>query len=179
MSAPLALDRLGRCADLLQPIVTCEAPGMVVADGLASFIARSSTESSASFTARLGLVPTQSWEIGDAVGNGRSGRTHVDAGWVLDAELPGEAEPLDAALASLLRQFDGREAALDELRRTFQMHVRCYGSSDSEQGGFWLSAGVIRQLGRLGVEFFCTVYLENSDSPATAGVADGPAPPVL
>lgn len=125
-----------------------------------AFVARSATRTAAWFGERIGLAPTSSWEVGDLVGNGATGRRHAAAGWELDRELADDQEPLNAALLALLGAFDGREDQLGELRESFELELWCYVSADSTQGGFWLSSEVTTRLGRLGLPFFCTVYLD-------------------
>jgi len=56
-------------------------------------------------------------------------------------------------------EFDGREDVLDGLREDHDLRVQCHGSSASSQGGFWPAPEVLQRLGRLGVDFTCTVYL--------------------
>jgi hypothetical protein len=53
---------------------------MVLATGRASFVMLSGTETAASLTERLGLVPTRSWEVGQVDGRGKSGHRHDNAG---------------------------------------------------------------------------------------------------
>lgn len=138
---------------------------MAVAGGTVWFHAYSSTKTASYFSERIGIRPTQLVEIGDPIGNGRSGRRHQEAIWTLERECSDNArEPLDEALLPLLSQFDGREDVLDELRSDFELRVQCYGSSNSVQGGFWLGVPVLQRLGRLGVDFICTVYLDGPDS---------------
>lgn len=135
---------------------------MVVEDAHASFEALSTERTAASFTEQVGLQPTTAREIGEPRGECGRGKPSEVAVWSFTCDGTG-IEPLDDALLSLLNEFDGREGLLDELRNSFEMRVRCYASSDSEQGGFWLSAEVMRSLGRLGVDFHCTVYLSSDD----------------
>jgi hypothetical protein len=117
----------------------------------------------ASIGALIGSDPTTSWEVGELVGNGRSGRRHENAGWVLDVFDDTSPEPLDGAVRSLVDALEGRKGGLDAIRANCTLRVRCYGSSDSGQGGFWLSPETVQRLGSLGVEFFCTIYLEQAD----------------
>jgi len=131
-----------------------------VSGGTVSFNATSTTMTAAQFSERIRIERTSAAEIGDLVGDGRSGRRYEFAIWTLERDSADDArEPLDEALLSLLSVFDGRETALDELRGAFELRVQCSGSSDSSQGGFWLSPQVLQRLGRLGVDFICTVYL--------------------
>jgi hypothetical protein len=134
---------------------------MVLVSGQASFVMLSVTETAASLTERLDLVPTQSWEIGQLVGRGVSGRRHDNAGWVIDVEVPDSKEPWDAALLLLTEMLRDREPLLKQLRRDWSVHVRCCGDSDSSQGGFWLSAQATERLGSLGAEFFGSVHFED------------------
>lgn len=137
---------------------------MSVTGGTVSFSAVSSTRTAASFAARIGVPATGLAEIGELRGNGRHGYRHQNAVWWLAQDCPDDAiEPLNDALLQLLAHFDGREDALDELRPHWDLRVQCHGSSDSVQGGFWLDRPVLRQLGKLGVDFICTVYLEEPD----------------
>lgn len=138
---------------------------MAVEEGSVSFEALSTTRTSKWFSDVVGLGPTVSWEIGGPVGDGSSSRHHKNAGWVLRRDfpgvraVPGVVEPLDAAISGLLEQLEGRQRALKKVRKHFVLRVRCYGFSDSDQGGFWLSPHVLGALAVLGVEFHCSVYL--------------------
>jgi hypothetical protein len=132
---------------------------MAVTGGMVSFIAMSTTASSADFRERLGVEPTQSWELGDPARQADRERDH--AAWILDRDLEVERETLDAGLLNLLRAFEGRETDLDDLRAQYDMFVQCYGSSDSTQGGFVLGATVMRRMAALGLDLVCTIYLEN------------------
>ncbi len=133
----------GRCS-------RCDACAVSVSDGTVSFNATSTTMTAAQFSERIRLEATEAAEIGDLVGNGRSGRRYEFAIWTLEQDsTDGAREPLDEALLALLSKFDGREAALDELRGAFELRVQCSGSSDSSQGGFWLSPQVLQRLGQL------------------------------
>ncbi len=129
-----------------------------------SFHATSRTMTATQFSECIGIEPTYIAEIGDLVGNGRFGRRHEFAVWTLERDCNKEArEPLDEALGSLLSMFDGRDTVLEELCAAFELRVQCWGSSDSSQGGFWLSTQVLQQLGRLGADFICTVYLAEDE----------------
>lgn len=137
---------------------------MSVAGGTVSLSAVSTTRTAASFAERIGLPGTTCAEIGDLRGNGRSGFRHQTALWALDLDCPdGAVEPLNEALRQLLAQFDGREDILHELRPHWDLRVQCWGSSNSVQGGFWLDRPVLQGLARLGVDFICTVYLDDPD----------------
>lgn len=63
----------------------------------------------------------------------------------------------------MLTQFDGLDDVLDDLRSDFELRIQCYGSSNSPQGGFWLGVPALQRLGRLGVDFICTVYLDGPE----------------
>lgn len=82
--------------------------------------------------------------------------------WSLTRDYANGPNPLNDALLSLLLEFDGLDEQVNALHEEFEIRVRCWGSSDSEQSGFWLSSEVTRRLGQLGMEFYCTVYLEGS-----------------
>lgn len=81
--------------------------------------------------------------------------------WALIRDYADGPNPLNDALLSLLTEFDGLDEQVNAMHEEFEIRVRCWGSSDSEQGGFWLSPAVTRRLGRLRVEFYCTVYLQS------------------
>lgn len=124
---------------------------MAVVDAYAS-LALSTVRTAASFTEQVAFNrrrPGKSESPGASTGADGLPKTAI---WSLQRDGSG-IEPLDDALLSLLKEFDGREDLLDVLRGSFELRVRCYGSSNSEQGGFWLSGEVMRRLGRLGVEF--------------------------
>lgn len=141
----------------------CDSRPVAVSGGSVYFHATSTTMTAAQFSERIGIEPTHAAEIGDLVGNSRFGRRYEFAIWTLERDLDdGALEPLDDALLSLLSTFDGREAVLDELRTAFDFRVQCWGSSDSPQGGFWLSPQVLQRLGQLGADLICTVYLDEA-----------------
>jgi len=133
---------------------------MAMTEGTVSFHAVSTTRTAAWFGEQLGMRSTRSAEIGELVGNGRYGRRHEFAIWTLERDFDNDsAEPLNDALLALLSEFDGREDVLDGLREDHDLRVQCHGSSASSQGGFWPAPEVLQRLGRLGVDFTCTVYL--------------------
>lgn len=133
---------------------------MSVTDGSVSFNAQSSSHSAASFSERLGLNPTFSREIGDPVGNKSSDRRMTKSQWTLQIDYDAaDGKRLDDALLELLARFDDHLDELDGLRPHFDCWVQFHGSSDSGQGGFWLSPATLGKLGRLGVELLGTVYL--------------------
>jgi len=142
------------------PAVLMEAPCMAVSGGRVSFVARSRTASAAEFTRRLGLQPSQSWELGERSRLSDSDRDH--AAWIVDRDLEVEEQSLDAGLLRLLAIFDGREADLAELSHEYEMSVHCYGASDSTQGGFVMGSQVMRRMGELGLDLLCTIYLEEA-----------------
>jgi len=141
----------------------CHAAVVAVVEGMVAFNV-STSHTAESFSQRVGVQPTTAKEVGDPVGNGRSGRRHTFALWRLEYDYDDDTpNPLNDALLDLLTKFDGREEALDELRDSFELGVQCHGTSNSPQGGFWLSPEVLRRMGRLGVDFMCTVYCDGDE----------------
>lgn len=70
--------------------------------------------------------------------------------WLLDQDCSDDAsEPLNDALLQLLSRFDDAQDVLEELRADYELRVQCHGSSNSEQGGFWLGVPVLQRLSRL------------------------------
>lgn len=140
---------------------------MSVTDGSVSFNAQSRTCTAASFTDRVGLTPTVAREIGDPVGNGRSGRKMTEARWTLQVDYDtADGVQLDQALLDLLSRFDDHLDELDLLRHDFDCWIQFHGSSNSVQGGFSLSPATLGKLGRLGVELLGTVYLTEPPTEA-------------
>jgi hypothetical protein len=134
--------------------------GVSVKDGEASFDADSTTMTAQEFSSRIGVAPPTSAEIGDPVGRGRSGRRHTTASCSWDFSCgDGARAPLDAVLGMLIETLEPALPVLDEMRGIWTDEVGCHGSSNSEQGGFWLGRPVADGLSRLGAAFFCTVYL--------------------
>jgi hypothetical protein len=54
-----------------------------------------------------------------------------------------------------------------------ELMVDCFGSSDSVQGGYWISPESLRGVADLNVELFVTVYLEDGASGPT-GAEEAP-----
>jgi hypothetical protein len=128
---------------------------VAVSTGKASFVAKSKTASAANFGRQIGVPASQTWELGDPARRPGANRDH--AAWILDRDLEVEDQSLDAGLLQLLAVFDGHEADLEALSADYDMHVQCYASSDSAQGGFVFGSTVMHRLGQLGLDLLCTV----------------------
>ena len=80
--------------------------------------------------------------------------------WALIRDYADGPNPLNDAVLSLLSESDDLDQQVNALHEEFEIRVRCWGASDSERGGFWLSSEVTRRLAQLGMEVHCTVYIE-------------------
>lgn len=136
---------------------------MAVGEGQVSFVAISTVATAAAFTEAVGVQPTFTTEVGGPRGNGRSGRRSEVALWTLDREFDGGVNPVDEALVALLSAFDGAEERLDAVRDSYELRVSWWGTSNSEQGGFWFSLPVVQRTARLGAEVHGTVYFDAAD----------------
>ena len=75
--------------------------------------------------------------------------------------------PLEAHLSRLLQLLEPRSAALAALRQKFATEVFCHFASQSDLGGFHLSADTLFRLGRLGLDFDVDEYF-CCDAPPNA-----------
>jgi hypothetical protein len=133
----------------------------VLIDGAALFAAVTTKRSAAWITDQLGIAPTTSWEKGDPHGRAERRRERTNAGWILNFEVEGSQEPFDAALAELISVLGPLGEAIRRISEFCDLKVDCYGSSDSVQGGFWISPDSLRGVADLNVALFVTVYLED------------------
>ncbi|GAB3605860.1 hypothetical protein GCM10027413_12690 [Conyzicola nivalis] len=117
----------------------------------------SETHAAAEVDAVLGLEPTRTAEIGDR--KALSGLPRKYSLWVLEAEAHDGLDPLES-LAEVLR---GKAAALESLRGNYSTEIVYGGFSDSSQGSFVFSAGLMADLGALGCDFLGTTYLEEPE----------------
>jgi hypothetical protein len=124
------------------------------------FVARSTTRPARTFTEIVGVQPAEVNEVGDLASRS-SGRRYDEALWTLESEPAEGGEALNEVCRELLSRFDGRHELVRSLRNEFTMQLRCWGTSDSGQGGFWLSAEVVQGIAALGCEFYCTVYFDD------------------
>jgi hypothetical protein len=134
---------------------------MALVDGLVSFTALSEERSAAWFAEQLGITPSGTWEAGDLAGP--SGRRHPHSGWSLDFRSDNDTEPFDAVLLRLIQVLSPHKDQLLRLHDSFHYRIVCSGSSDSTQGGFWLSPECLAGLGWLGAELLITVSLDDGE----------------
>jgi hypothetical protein len=130
---------------------------VAVVEGNALFAVFSGTRTAAWLADQIGTIPDQAWDVGDLVGNGSSGRRHVDAGLGLYFDESTAENPIDAVLRAMLDRVEPLEG-LNTIRAEVDVRVQCWGTCDSTQGGVWISADVMHRLGKLGAEFLCTIY---------------------
>jgi hypothetical protein len=91
-----------------------------------------------------------------------TGRRPEYATWTLAVDTTEDLEPFDAALTRLLGILQPVKEQLGRIRPFCDFRLVCFGSSDSTQGGFWLSPECLAGLGWLGADVLFTVYLDES-----------------
>jgi hypothetical protein len=140
---------------------------MALVDALVSFTILSDQRTAAWITEQLGIAPTDTLEAGESRRAG--GHRYEHAGWTLDIERQDDSEPFDAALKRLIDILQPHKQQLAAIRPLCHFRLVCSGSSDSTQGGFWLSPECLAGVGWLGAEILFTVYLEDLSEGGRAG----------
>jgi hypothetical protein len=124
-------------------------------------------------TRALEIEPTSSFEIGDLHTNLRYaalGRVRTHSKWDFEEE---ETSATDTdphgmrSLDQLAERFESKAAILADLSERYEIRIWMRGSSDSTQGGFYVSAETMRRLGLLSASFSPSIWLtEEEDEPA-------------
>jgi hypothetical protein len=114
----------------------------------ASFRVVSASLTAADISNRLGLAATRAHEAGERVSSTSGSPVHREAGWFLESGLD-DREPMDRHLVALLDQLEPRVDRLRDLASECRMDLFCGFSSESGQGGFILSPGLLERLARI------------------------------
>lgn len=110
-------------------------------------------------TRRLALTPSDSYDHGSLVGNGSSGRRHVNAGWFLSSEQHVMSSEIEPHLTWLLSSIEPRAVALAELfAEGCSADVDCFWSSVGMSGGPWLAPETMSRLGGLKLPLVVSFY---------------------
>ena len=154
---------------------------MAVTNVMASLVINGTLPGStaAEATRVLGIEPTSSFEIGDLHTNPRYaalGKVRTHSKWDFEEEETSATETDLHGMRSLdqlAERFESKAAILADLSKRYEIRIWMRGSSDSSQGGFYISTETMRRLGLLSASFSPSIWLsEEADERAAA--ADTP-----
>jgi len=112
--------------------------------------------SAAALTARLGIEPTYSHEVGDAFGRGDQQRKQ--AMWSLSTEADVRG-PLAKHLARLLDRIEPKGSVIEDMANEgYEMDWFCFVGIEGGQGGVVLSVDLLRRLAALPIELDLDIY---------------------
>ena len=110
----------------------------------------------------LGVVPTESFEVGDAYA--RDSRRRAHSHWALDSPADPDTASLDEQLRTLLDLVFPLRAQLQALRdEGYRLVWTCYVEECDGDGTVMLSSDLLRDLGALPVDLWVESY---ADTPA-------------
>jgi hypothetical protein len=108
-------------------------------------------------TERLGIAPSDSFEVGDPFGRGTQSRTH--SSWSLDSGGSREGDDLESHLRELLDRVLPLRAPLSDLAAEgYDMDWWCFIGEEDGQGGVTLSDALLRDLAVLPVSLALDIY---------------------
>jgi len=108
-------------------------------------------------TERLGIEPTDSFEIGEPFLRGTKQRGHSH--WSFDSDLPKDDDDLEGHLRQLLNRFLPLREELEVLAaHGYSMDWWCFISEKDGQGGVHLSSELLRDLAALPVSLSFDIY---------------------
>ena len=108
-------------------------------------------------TERLGIEPSESFEVGDPFSRGTRSRTH--SSWSLDSSLSKDGDDLEGHLRELLdRLLPLREPLSDLAAEGYEMSWWCFIGEEDDQGGVTLSDALLRDLAMLPVSLALDIY---------------------
>jgi hypothetical protein len=111
--------------------------------------------SAAALTARLGIEPTYSHEVGDAFGRGEQRR--AQAMWCLSTKADGRGR-LDDHLTRLLDRIEPKRSIIEDLANEgYVMDWFCFVDAEG-QGGVVLGVELLRRLATLPIELDLDIY---------------------
>ena len=127
------------------------------------FTGRHADATAAAVTAALGLQPSYSHESGDPHQSARlaTSGTTKESKWILREERTAGSDEDFHGMRSLDRLAERLEPyaeSIRTLRTDYWVIVDLYASSDTSQGGFFVSQETMRRLGLLEVPFVPSVY---------------------
>jgi hypothetical protein len=108
-------------------------------------------------TERLGITPSDSFEVGDPFSLGTRARTH--SSWSLDSSRSKEGDDLEGHLRELLDRVLPLRAPLSDLAlEGYDMDWWCFIGEEDGQGGVTLSDALLRDLAVLPVSLALDIY---------------------
>lgn len=125
--------------------------------------------SAAEVTEALGMQPTSSFEIGELHTNPRyaaRGTVRTHCTWDFEEDESSASETDFHGLRSLdqlAERFESKATVLAFLSKRYEIRVWMRASSDSTQGGFYVSAETMQRLGLLSASFSPSVYLSDDE----------------
>ena len=114
-------------------------------------------------TARLGIEPSDSFEVGDSFSRGTRPRTH--SSWSLDSTVSKDGDDLEGHLRELLDVLlPLREPLANLATEGYTMNWWCFIGEEDGQGGVTLSDALLRDLAVLPASLALDIYAgEGSD----------------
>jgi hypothetical protein len=106
-------------------------------------------------TKRVGLQPTEAWQVGDVVPPVRFPRKY--SAWHLKSRLP-HLEEVERHVIDVLDQIRGREAVFRDIAREFCVRMQCVGYYNEYNPGFQLEPEVVRRVADCGAMLDLDAY---------------------
>lgn len=115
-------------------------------------------------TERIGLQPTNGWQIGDIVPPLPVPRKC--SAWQLKSRRPTSQE-VEHHVVDVLDQIRGREAVFQEIAKDLSIRMQCVGYYTEYNPGFQLKPEILKRLGDLGVTLDLDAYYLFEDEKET------------
>lgn len=113
----------------------------------------------AGVSAQLSMEPTRALAKGSPVGNGRSGRVHENALWLLSSDAEVSADTIEPHLEWLLDRLEPVATTIQQLRDDgHSATLNCSWASVGAGGGPWVTATTMSRLGALGLDLIVSFY---------------------
>jgi Domain of unknown function (DUF4279) len=97
---------------------------------------------------RIGLQPTESWQVGEIVTPLPVPRKY--SAWHLKSRLSA-SEKVERHVVDVLEQIQGREAVFRDIAREFSVRMQCVGYYNEYNPGFQLEANIVQRLAECGM----------------------------
>jgi hypothetical protein len=131
--------------------------GVAVTRVYASLVVQHERLTARAVTERLGLEPSESFELGDAFSQGTRSRTH--SSWSLNSTLSRDGDDLEGHLRELVDRLLPLQEPLSSLASEgYRMDWWCFIGEDEGQGGVTLSDRLLRDLAVLPVSLALDIY---------------------
>jgi hypothetical protein len=115
-------------------------------------------------TKRVGLQPTEAWQVGDIVPPVRFPRKF--SAWRIKSRIS-HLEEVERHVVDVLDQIRGREAVFRDIAREHCVRMQCVGYYNEYNPGFRLEPDIVRRLADLGVTIDLDAYYFFDDKHET------------